>query len=241
MNRNEQDNEISSQMYQRYAPMADEIDLLDIWRILVAQKWLIFGITVFCTTLAVGAALLLPRAYRAEVSLLPPLAETIEQLNVPNIEESSGFYFFKVDSQELYHGLIENLQSNWLQRKFFDDNELAPLLSKKNDNRSVDIIFKEEFSKKLLVGGINNKRESGFVTVTLEGQRPEQIAGWLNKFVQLADKKTIVAQTRSFAMKAQRVKDSVAERMSSLRSVEKARRFDLIARLDEAVVVAEKL
>ena len=242
MDSNKQSNEVPPQVYPQYAPMADEIDLLDIWRILMRQKWLILGITVFCTALAVGAALLLPRAYRAEVIMLPPLAETVEKLNVPNLGGDSDSYFFKVESQELYHGLIENMQSNWLQRQFFDDNELTPLLSKKNDKRSEDVIFKEELSEKLVVAGINkNRGEREFVTITFEGQNPDQIAGWLNTFVRLADNKTIMAQTQSFAMKVQRVKDSVSQRIESLRSVEKSRRFDLIARLDEAVVVAEKL
>lgn len=245
MDSNPQHNEESQQVYPQYTPMNDEIDLLDIWRVFVGQKWLILGITALCTTLSIGVALLLPREYRAEVILMPPQAETIEKLNVSIMgygDENSDGYFFKIEPQMLYQELIENFQSNQLQRQFFNENGLGRLLSKKDDKRSEDVIFEEEFSKKLAVTGINkNKGKREFVTISLEGANPEQIADWLNSFVQLIDQKTIMAQTQAFSIKVERAKDSLLKRIQSLRATEQSRRLDTIARLEEAAVVAEKL
>jgi len=241
MNSNTRPNEAHSQeVYSQYAPVADEIDLIDIWRILMEQKWLILGITALCTALAVGVALLLPREYKAEVIMMPPSIETVEKLNVPNIDESSEDYFFRVKPQELYHELIKNLQSHSLQRKFFDENGLVRVLASKEDVRPIELIFREEFSQKMVVGGVKqNKGEREFVNVTYTGKDPSQIADWLNSFVQLVDAETITAQQQSFSMKVKRRRESVSQRIDSLRSIEQARRLDLIARLEEASVIAE--
>lgn len=243
MDSNTQHNEEHQQVYPQNAPMNDEIDLLGIWRIIVGQKWLILGITALCTALSIGAALLLPREYRAEVIMMPPQAETIEKLNISTKgcgDENSEEYFFKVEPQMLYQELIENFQSNKLQRQFFNENGLGSFLSKKDDKRPENVIFEEEFSKKLTVRGINrNKGEREFVTITLEGANPEQIADWLNSYVLLIDQKTIKAQTQAFSIKVQRVKDSLLKRIQSLRATEQSRRLDTIARLEEAVTVAK--
>jgi len=242
MKRNNQQDKTPHPEYSQYNPKVEEINLLDIWRVLVRQKWLILGIIVLCTMLSVGLALKLPREYRAKVIMLPPLPETVEKLNVPNIDDSGELYFFEVKSQELYNDLIENLQSSRLQRQFFDENNLVRFLSEDKDNLPPEVIFEDMFREKFAVSGMEKrggKRE--FVTITLDGKNPEQIANWLNSFVSLADKEAIMEQTRSFLMKVQRTKDSVSQRIESLRYIGQARRLDIIAQLEEAVIIAKKL
>ena len=222
--------------------MPDEINLLDVVRILITQKWIIVGITVISTVLAVGMALWLPSGYRAEVTLLPPLAEAVAKLNVPNINQNGAeAYFFKIEALDLYHELIKNAKSKRLQRLFFDENELAGFLSKKEDERSDDILFRDQFSAKLKVKQAKDKKETEVVVISLEGQNSSQIASWLNSFVDFVDKETILAQKLAFSTKVTRLKDSVVQRIESLRITEESLRLDSIARMEEAVLVAGKL
>ncbi|MDH3512845.1 MAG: Wzz/FepE/Etk N-terminal domain-containing protein, partial [Gammaproteobacteria bacterium] len=53
------------------APYDEEIDLSKWVRVLLAGKWLIIGITVAATVIAVIVALMLPNIYRAEALLAP--------------------------------------------------------------------------------------------------------------------------------------------------------------------------
>ena len=238
-------------MTPQYIPMNEEINLIDIVKLLLNQKGLILGITVLCTMLAVGVAIMLPREYRVEVVTMPAFAATAEKLTVHSMNissdssdstDSSDQYFFKVEPEELYQGFIENLSSNRLRRQFFEDHELLQVLSLKEDGRSSDEIFKKEFSGKLTVKRINNSNNQPMlVHITLDGQDPELIADWLNGFVDLADKETIFEQTQAFLTKVQRVKEGVLHRIESLRIAEKARRIDLIVQLREALIVAEKI
>ena len=184
---------------------------------------------------------------------MPPLAETVEKLSVPELNRVSGMigsygstsslsYFFKIEPQELYHELVENLMSNKLQKQFFKDNNLIKDLAIKKEDRSERIVFEQDFRQKISVSGIKkNKGEREFVTITLRGKNPEHISKWLNDFVRLADKSTIMAQTRSFSVKVKMVKENVTRRIESLRSTEQSRRLDKIARLEEAIDVADKL
>jgi len=239
--------------HQQVQPLpADEIDLVELWRILVSNKLLIISITLFCTAAAVAAALLLPREYRAEVLMLPPPAQTVEKLNVLNVSGMgegsipvSGVaeqYFFHVEGVDLYNRLITNLQSSRLQHRFFDDNKLLPALAGKDDTRSQERIFLEEFRAKMKVGGLKKgNTDQEFISVTLQGKDPAQLAEWLNSFVDLADRAVISAVTNSFAVRVKRTRDSVQHRIASLRATEKSRRMDRIARLEEAIKVARQL
>ena len=241
----EMNNGTSHNQLAGYHSDADEIDLLDLWQILIKQKWIIIVVTLVCTGAAIVSALLLPREYRAEVVLLPPTAEMVEKLNVPDINKNiqgDEKYFFKVTEQDLYANLIKNIQSYSLQHQFFDENDLLRFVTNKDDSRPVDRVFAEEFRKKLAVKGIEtNKVPKEFVTITLEGKEPNQIATWLNDFVRLADKTTIAELNQTFSVKVHRMKDSISRKIESLRNFERARRLDRIAALQEAHRIAKKI
>ena len=235
---------------QRICPTnSDEIDVIDLWRILVQQKKLIIGITFVCTAAAIVVVFLLPREYRAEVLMLPPLAQNTEKLNILNIIDSvtafrgsTGHYFFQVKTDELYNDLITNLQSSRLQQRFFDDNALAGVLASKGDSRKNERIFQEGFREKMSVTGLKKgKKNRGFVSITLQGKNSKQLADWLNNFVHFVDKETVAEKNQAFDTKVKRAKDSVQNQIASLRASEKSRRLDRIARLDEAVKVASQL
>lgn len=240
-----QNNESLQPVVNQTVLITDEIGLVDIVKVLIEQKLIIFVVTAICTSLAIAASLMLPQIYKVEAVILPPLAESVEKLNIPNIEENSDPYFFEIDAIELYSELIDNIKSNRLQRQYFVENQLFQFFKtsdEKNETRSEDEVFTNEFHEKLSVNGVKDDiKNNRFITITFEGQRSDRIAEWLNGFIKLADEETINAQTRLFFKKVQRVKDSVFQRIESLRFMEQARRLDMIAQLEEAANIATLL
>src|SRR3569833_3368041 len=53
----------------------DEVSLLDLWRVLVSYKWLIFVLTFLSICIGAGIAFWLPPVYRAEITLAPVSTE----------------------------------------------------------------------------------------------------------------------------------------------------------------------
>ncbi|MBT4330319.1 MAG: LPS O-antigen length regulator, partial [Gammaproteobacteria bacterium] len=58
----------------------DEISLVDLWRVLMARKWMIFWVTILFTLGAVGYALVAPEVYKAEAVLAPVKQESGGQM-----------------------------------------------------------------------------------------------------------------------------------------------------------------
>ncbi len=52
----------------------DEVNLLDLWRVLVSFKWLILAVTLVTTAASAAIAWWMPPIYRAEVTLAPVLS-----------------------------------------------------------------------------------------------------------------------------------------------------------------------
>jgi len=258
MDNNKLDNNTQHIVHPQDALFADEIDLLDLLRILMRHKQLIVGITAFCTILATGVAFLLPREYKAKLTIMPPSSVSVEVFNIPsiipsiipskkNLPDSSEFeersaLFYEVKPQDLYEDLVNTLMSRSLRFRFFKENDLFRLLAIKNDNLSESVLFEQKFSGKLDLTGITKDiGQRDYVTITLVGENPKQIQGWLNDFVELADKTTIANQNKYFSAKVKMVKEDISKRIESLRTIEKAHRLDRIASLEEAFAVAEKL
>jgi len=71
------------QFYPQYVgPAEDEINLVDLWQVLVKRWWLIFSVSVLSVVIAIAYVLSLPKTYQAEVHLLPALVKRYEGFDV---------------------------------------------------------------------------------------------------------------------------------------------------------------
>jgi len=57
--------------YPQYYDEGEEVNLLDYWRVLMKHKWQIFLVTLLCAGLAFGATRIMPKKYKAEVTIMP--------------------------------------------------------------------------------------------------------------------------------------------------------------------------
>lgn len=221
--------------FQHTGSGQDEISLLDIWQALKRQWRLICAITFSVTLVALIVALMMPKFYRAEVVLLPPLESDVEVLNIPEL--------YEITADDLYQEMIRNLQSNELRYQFFKEHKLfASLKGEENTESDSYKVFQNKFSSLMMVkvSYIKNKK-TDIVTVSLDGVNYEQITPWINKYVAFVDVITAQSIFSAIESKLRVLKSNIHMKMDSLRLVAEKRRLDLIAQLNEALVVADKL
>lgn len=215
---------------------------MEIWRLLVRQWKRIIAITIISVLAAVAYALLTPHVYKAEVFILPPFAADVEKLNIHglNLTDKTG----KISAVDLYAEALKNLQSLSLRRVFFDEHNLLDLLQADGgegvSGQKAFKVFVESFQDKLKVAR-DKKDRTDFVTVSLEGTNPEQIASWLNTFLSMVNAYTRDGFVQKLQIKIQGEKTYLENKINELRQTAENRRMDKIAALQEALSVASQL
>lgn len=236
-----------------YQPVAeDDVGLFEILTILKRYRWVMLGVFFFVLFATVLIVLLLPKVYRAEIIINPPLTKDVEQLNIFDIETNNskikgklpGNYFYEILEEEVYDKFIRFLNSKQLQYNFFKENNLLDHLK---DAKSDDVdelkVFQEEFSDNIKLDDLRfvNKNELETIFISLEGHREKLIVEWLNKYVIYVDEYTAKSIVNGINKKIQLQVEGLSKQIESLRDVEMSRRLDMIEQYKEAVVIADTL
>ena len=214
----------------------DEINLVDIWKILYKGKKIIIGSVVACLLVAMVVVLLLPKIYRAKTVLLPPQLSDITALSVPGI--------YTAGPQAIYKEFLINLHSHGLRYQYFKDHVLSDFHGKKQGDRIDDYqIFIKEFDKLLKISSkINSKGdEIDFKVVTLDGKNYDRLANWLGKYITFVDEHTVNKLTSNVQAQVKLRAEGIKEQIAILRLVASRERQDRIARLKEADIIAKLL
>lgn len=245
-NPSEQPSPAPSRSFHDQQYREDEIDLVDIWRVLMRKWRWIAAITLISTIFSISYVLLAPRVYKAEAYILPPKQSDIEQLNVSVLssreDKRSGIIeLSSMTPDDVYNETLKDLQSLSVRRLFFDNYKLIDLLtSKKTGNFTDQKVFVKAFHQKLTVSR-GKKDKSDFVTIALEGTNPQHIASWLNSFLHMVDGYTAERLVQNLYATVNAKKESAKNQINALRQVAKKRRLDRIAELEEALFVATQL
>lgn len=186
--------------YPYYPPMAynaeDEISLIDLWRVLMARKWMIFWVTTLFTVGAVVYALVAPEIYKAEATLAPVKSEGGGRM------ASLAAQFGGIASLagvELGGGgspteeAIAILNSRRFINGFVRDEQLMSVLFeeswdsvRKQWNTEVADDPPGDWEAYELFSGIVNAasdKKSGMVALSIEWKDPQLAAEWVNKLV----------------------------------------------------------
>ena len=236
MNNQEQNQLSQSPQYvmmpPQYLAPEDEINLLDLWKVLAAKKFFIFGLTAIITLLAIIIVLVMPRTYQTTAHFLPPKSSDVEELNIPAIS-------YSLSSEDAYNSFILNLKSRSLRLKFFNEHDLS---SKLSDDPTVnkDQVFEGSFNKQLVVTqDLNKKAQQAFVSISYDGKDPELIAKMVNDYIKYVHDKTLeeflTLVRRNIRTKKQDLEDVIIQ---SKKRVIAQRRQDEIERLIEADKIA---
>jgi uncharacterized protein involved in exopolysaccharide biosynthesis len=176
---------------------AEEIRLIDLWRVVWAGKWRIAVASVIGAVLAVALSFLITPEYRSEAVLSPvgssggggPLASLAGQLG--GLGSLVGLNF-GVDDRTAES--IAVLRSRSLTQRFIEKNALLPILFHEDwdeaskswrvdDPEDVPNLWKayERFDRK--VRSVTQDAETGLVTLSIDWIDPLQARDWANGLV----------------------------------------------------------
>ncbi len=175
----------------------EEVSLLDLWCVLLREKWLVFFFTVLCTAGAVAAALHATPIFRAEVLLEPVSADGKQGggllAQYGGLAAMAGINIGGGGSSKDFH--IATLKSRTFVEGFLRDEKLLPVLFyKKWDSESqswqvenpkqIPTMWKgvEYFKKNILK--VSEDKKTGLITLAIELHDRDKTAQWANLLVE---------------------------------------------------------
>jgi uncharacterized protein involved in exopolysaccharide biosynthesis len=160
----------------------DEINLLDVWRVLVKRKRLIGFIVGMTAVTSLIISLLLPKIYAATTSILPPQQDTmgmsmgIQQAAQSGLGGLAGGLLGMKTPTDLWVGI---LKSNSIRDAIISRFQLKSLFNVKTIE---DARLKLNSVVKVV------KAKEDILSITVEDQSPERAAQIANAFVEELDK-----------------------------------------------------
>jgi chain length determinant protein (polysaccharide antigen chain regulator) len=213
---------------------ADEIDLFELLASLWKQKLLITLVTLLAAVVAASYAFLSAPVYEAKTSLLPPRLADIAGYNLGRAEAELPEFTVK----KVYSMFTQNLSSEGQRNSFFEQVYL-PVQAVENSSGAKDQL-RAAFNKKLLVSNPDVKNNPARFEVLAQSVEPSAAAEWANVYVEQAASKTRQDMADTVATEIGTRVKSIKSRIDVLRESAKKLREDRIARLHEALVVADK-
>jgi chain length determinant protein (polysaccharide antigen chain regulator) len=224
---------VTEQTYQRQAS-DDEIDLVELFHSLWAQKWLIVLITLVFTVGAASYAFLSKPVYEASSAVLPPSLSDIAGFNLGRNE--GGLTLFLV--HDMYTIFIRNLQSDKSKRKFFREYYL-PSLDESQRTGSQDILYKA-FNGKFSVKAVDKNQPDRY-SIVIEHYKPDLASALVKQYIDQVSERSVddVLQNgeRELAVQAR----NIEQQIKSGRTSAKIRRDDRTKQLQEALTVADAI
>ncbi|MBU0731215.1 MAG: hypothetical protein KKA70_15900 [Proteobacteria bacterium] len=212
--------------------MDDEISLIEILRILLNQKVIIFAITLAFIGVSVALALILPREYQTDILLLPPSHQDVSALNILGVVSR--------DRDKVYIDTINNLYSQSMRKYFYTEKNIRTLLGAEQ-NDDPEIIYNAIFNTKLSIEKSGKGKHPNSYTVTFAGQNKEQIADVLNDFIDGLNTYTVNEYQLEDMKSIENMKSELIKKIELERNFAEKLRSDRISLLKEAFVIAEKL
>ncbi|MBU0521392.1 MULTISPECIES: LPS O-antigen chain length determinant protein WzzB [Pseudomonas] len=209
-----------------------EIGLADLFKGVLAQRWLVIAVTVVITLMAGAFAYLSQPVYEARAYVLPPTQNDIEDFNYGRTPEL-GFAPYSV--RDVYAVFIRNLQSESLKNRFFNEVYL-PSLSDDARRGSQDYLYRK-FTAALTIAQPSKDFSDRFTVVALNNQ-PVQAANWLNLYIDQASDAAKKELIKNFSKEIKiRIRNNETQ-ISMMRENAANVRQDTIRQLLEAEKVA---
>lgn len=212
---------------------SDEIDLVELVKQLWMQKWLIVGCTLLITALAAAYAFLSAPTYQATAGVMPPRLSDISGYNLGRSEAKLKEFTI----EDVYAIYKRNLLSDSLKRQFFDEIYL-PSLSAEDSGTAKDTLW-DRFNSDFNVQAPDAKNNPDYFVVKVEGKTPDVVAEWANHYVEMAADKSEKGMRTNQLTEIGIKEQSLSKQIDALRLTAEKRRNDRIARLQEALVVAD--
>ena len=169
---------MEQKMESHTVPREDEIQLMDLFRLLLRNARLIFWMTAASAVIAVAVSLLLPNYYKAETRILPP-QEKGGNLAAQLLGQAGGLMGLaggvaNVKTQgEMF---VEMMKSRTVLDRIVDRFDLLKLYGKRYRQDARQRLFK--------CLTVREDRKSGIIILTVEDREPKRAADMGNAFVE---------------------------------------------------------
>jgi chain length determinant protein (polysaccharide antigen chain regulator) len=210
----------------------DFFDLVqDIWR----QKWLIIGVTVIVTILAVSYAFIATPIYQAEARVEPPRPADIALINLGR--EQAGIE--EMDVEESYSIFTRNLTSQSVRRWFFEEHFLSYLVERGISGSRGRLL--RQMNDVIIVSVPDMRQSPDSYVIEANVSVPERASEFVNRFVEEVSRRSLVDLEMNTLDQINNKRKALEEHIEALRSSAKVKRVDRLARLQEALNIAEAI
>ncbi|WP_082557662.1 MULTISPECIES: Wzz/FepE/Etk N-terminal domain-containing protein [unclassified Pseudomonas] len=203
----------------------NEVDLVDLIRILWQQKMLIILTAIIFAVVASLYAYFSKPAYVARINLQAPLSSDVAVLNYSGIKQ------FVPD--EVYILFTRELQSDKVRIDLYKD----VYLPSKSETSSAAFSSAAELSNHITVSGV----APGRFTITAQGSTPEELPMYLEGLLKTASDSTKQKVLKNLSFEAESAAQRYEQLIAASREVTKTKRLDEISRLQDSLRIAESL
>ncbi|MGH8384655.1 MAG: LPS O-antigen chain length determinant protein WzzB [Pyrinomonadaceae bacterium] len=213
----------------------NEMDLFDFIKGIWEQRWLISivaGLVLFVASLY---AFLSSPVYEARAYVSPPSQSDIENLNLGRTKNSD---LKPYSIKDVYDTFISNLQSESLNREFFNTVYL-PSLDESDRAKSQDSLYRQ-FLKDIRIIQPVKEFPNRFSIVALNYSAADS-ADWLRQYIDSASDKTKKQLIRNFNKEVEMRARSVGAQIQTVRENAASKRKDTLLQLREAEQIADAI
>lgn len=213
----------------------NEIDLSELFASLWAERLLILLVTLVIGSAAAAYAFLSSPVYEAKSSLLPPRQSEIASYNLGR--KAANLPDFKV--ADVYSIFTRNLTSEAARRSFFREVYL-PSLDEAERSLPQDLLWRR-FNDRLSAKAPDAKNRPEYFEVRIELKDPELAAQWSNLYVERAAELARNDMQQNVRQEIDTRIQEIERSIQVLREAALKQREDRIARLKEALIVADQV
>ena len=214
----------------------DEIDLIELLRLLWEKRWVIVLSTAIFLVLGVATAFYIPPSYKTHTTALPTTYADLEGYNSAQLLVSE---LESLTPEQAFLIFTRNLASNSLRLDFFE-NHYLPEQALSDPGPEQRQQMWRSFNQALQVD-IKNDRNLSQATVEFKGSSPQLISRWANEYLKMGIEAARKEITANLNAAIQHRIQTLTSKISSLREAAEEERQNQILRLQEALAVANKI
>lgn len=213
----------------------DEIDLLELVRILWKQKGLILLVTLISTMVGFAYISFTKPVYEVRAYISSPNTADIDALNYGQSFPEGLLKPFEV--KMVYNMFIEILLSKSIQHNFFNKFYL-PDFSPASQHKFDQGMLYQQFQNSLTIKDIPRSMPTQYI-VTATGHDADKLVEMVTQYVDLANYQAKEQILSAVNKRHQNILKELQQRIDSARETVKKRKLDRLVQLNEALKIAQ--
>ena len=219
---------LREQSVAQEAYFEDEIDLVELWRILLRQWRVICTTAVISVLGALAYVFLTPSVYHAQAVVVQPGRDLVADWQIIGISKPSSTDFFS--------RYVHNLKSSNYRQQFVNDHPQLSVIAQYFADKTQK--FQRDNMPKVSEG---KKDNAGFVEVTIQGPDSKVAADWVNGFLLWIDRKTVDEFCDGFEAEITSKQKALQRQLATNLDFAVLRRQDQITQLNDQIAIAQAL